>query len=544
MNLCPEDTMKRIFRLFFVVALLFVLPSHGEAQKDVNKELLHAVTVQDGHEIIEMLALGADVNTRDDFDWTPLMIAADKQSESMIKLFIKIKADVNAKTFLGETALTIAIGSEKCKQENFKSNNHLIIKALIDAGADVNICNHFGLTPLLMASRYGHCLTADVLIDAKADVNKQDDDGFSPLMHAAKNGYLSIVEKLLANNANTSLKNKQGQNALTLAAENGHTEIVNILNKVPKPKIEITPAKIFFAIFLWIIFISLFIWNRRRLVKFEKEPLFGRRLLFNDLVWGFFLGLTLTVTLSLLSTSDEELAHLIGYYIGLWLGLAFAQTFFYFFFWWWKPTYLQDRFARNGVRILFYLYSMRALMNTLSYIKSYCLFAAIFPLIMLILIYRRYSKLMRLSVDFELEKKEVCLKKIKTGNQRLFSDLTWSCLLSLVLNWKNVVSLLFSPFSAELLGEIIGFCLVSMAVLFFLIFFWSWKKSYVKVQPARSIIHILFFLFIAALILTVSKFLLNPASRRLLSIVPLAILLAWFIFVVHKYSAIMSPSEN
>ena len=165
---------------------------------------------------------------------------------------------------------------------------------------------------------------------------------------------------------------------------------------------------------------------------------------------------------------------------------------------------------------------------------------------MFIVIYRWHSKLRHLPADFEFKKKEFCMQEIKpwSGNQRLFSDLTWSCLLSLVLNWKKVVLFLFSPFSAHLLGEILGFCISSMAVLFFLIFFWSWKKRYVKTQPARCIIHILFFLFIAMLILVVAMFLSNPDSRSLLSIIPLGILLVWFIFVVRKYSAMMNSSED
>ena len=80
------------------------------------------------------------------------------------------------------------------------------MKALIEAGADVNTKNTDGMTALLMASGeifkmppVTEALRAGVvraLIQAGADVTVKDRLGRTPLMVAARSGYTEIVRLL------------------------------------------------------------------------------------------------------------------------------------------------------------------------------------------------------------------------------------------------------------------------------------------------------------------------------------------------------------
>jgi hypothetical protein len=58
------------------------------------------------------------------------------------------------------------------------------------------------------------------LIERGADINVQDDQGETPMMYALRSTH-SFVEPLLSKNPNLSLKNKNGQTARDLAARFG-----------------------------------------------------------------------------------------------------------------------------------------------------------------------------------------------------------------------------------------------------------------------------------------------------------------------------------
>ena len=54
------------------------------------------------------------------------------------------------------------------------------VELLLDAGADVTVCNRVGASPLLMACHKGHNDCAVLCIAAGADVNGTDEGGLTP----------------------------------------------------------------------------------------------------------------------------------------------------------------------------------------------------------------------------------------------------------------------------------------------------------------------------------------------------------------------------
>ncbi len=68
------------------------------------------------------------------------------------------------------------------------------VLALIEAGADINVCNHIGWTPLYMAAGNGHDGVVEALIAANVDIDKTDDIGWTPLLKATEYGHETTVQ--------------------------------------------------------------------------------------------------------------------------------------------------------------------------------------------------------------------------------------------------------------------------------------------------------------------------------------------------------------
>ena len=113
---------------------------------DLNKALLAAVQEGSPPWVKNILAFGADVNARDEYDKTVLMLAAIRGDMEKTNILVRSGADINAKTYDGWTALMFAC-----------SNGHTDVAAfLIEKGADVNIKDNDGTTPLKLALKWGH----------------------------------------------------------------------------------------------------------------------------------------------------------------------------------------------------------------------------------------------------------------------------------------------------------------------------------------------------------------------------------------------------
>ena len=68
------------------------------------------------------------------------------------------------------------------------------MRALIEAGADVNKPCDNSMTPLYFAAEKGHEAIVRALIELGADINKARDNGVTPLSIAAQKGFTAIVQ--------------------------------------------------------------------------------------------------------------------------------------------------------------------------------------------------------------------------------------------------------------------------------------------------------------------------------------------------------------
>jgi len=108
-----------------------------------NTRLINAVKHGDIENILELIGSRVNVNVRDKYEKTALMVACHWKHEDIVKLLLKTKGvDVNAQDGNGYTTLMMAILSE----------NWAIAKLLLEVeGVDVNLQNEDEDTALMMA---------------------------------------------------------------------------------------------------------------------------------------------------------------------------------------------------------------------------------------------------------------------------------------------------------------------------------------------------------------------------------------------------------
>jgi ankyrin repeat protein len=96
-------------------------------------------------------------------------------------------------------------------------------------GADVDVCDYMGDTPLCEACRCGvRCLDiAQWLLNHGADVNSLDYRHRASLYHAVVNGHLQVVQMLIEHNADIHIRASGGVSPLHEA--NGNIDIMQVL---------------------------------------------------------------------------------------------------------------------------------------------------------------------------------------------------------------------------------------------------------------------------------------------------------------------------
>ena len=167
--------------------------------------------------VMTLLAVARPMAAADDLG---LVDAARNQDASRVRDLLARKADVNARSEDGSTALVWAA----------HWNDVATADLLIRAHADANIANDFGMTPLSRACTNGSAALVELLLKAGANPNARIATGETPIMTCASSGNVDAVRLLIARGADVNAKEpSQNQDALMWAASERHPNVVRLL---------------------------------------------------------------------------------------------------------------------------------------------------------------------------------------------------------------------------------------------------------------------------------------------------------------------------
>ena len=148
----------RFFRYIFVIAAAAAMLSCGGAPSD--SDFLEIVKTDALEEVKEGIDKKANLDARTKRDkMTPLMVAARYNTSDVVKALVDAGADVNAQDSVENTALRYAI----------TYNTAETVAILVDGGADANVVGKLGVTPSIVVSMRGTPEMGRILINAAAD---------------------------------------------------------------------------------------------------------------------------------------------------------------------------------------------------------------------------------------------------------------------------------------------------------------------------------------------------------------------------------------
>ncbi|MBW4612921.1 MAG: ankyrin repeat domain-containing protein [Desmonostoc vinosum HA7617-LM4] len=108
---------------------------------------------------------------------------------------------------------------------------YLVVKELIDAGADINLRNCDRNNALWFACFGNHYDLINLLLAHHIDINNQNDNGATVLMYAASAGKTEVVKLLLQHHPNLDLQNLDDYKAIDFAS---NLEVLKILKNATK----------------------------------------------------------------------------------------------------------------------------------------------------------------------------------------------------------------------------------------------------------------------------------------------------------------------
>lgn len=219
---------------------------------------LHIATSEGNTPIVlQLIGLGADLETRDLDQRTPLHWAAVNGRLDVARALLATgRVDVNASDRRGNTPLSLSveddyvelaklflstpgINADRVGPDGYGAmswaalrGHAVVVKEILKTpGVELNRERGYSPTPLAAAAQAGQVDVVDVLLEAEGiDVNHQDRQGQTALHLAAEKGHVDVARRLLSKEGiRVDVTNALGATAGQIAARRGYANIANLL---------------------------------------------------------------------------------------------------------------------------------------------------------------------------------------------------------------------------------------------------------------------------------------------------------------------------
>src|SRR6185503_6019834 len=143
----------------------------GEA---VDARVLRAASMDDADAAALALRAGADLETRNERQQTPLLVASARESVEVARILVALGADPDALDYRHDTPwlVTGVTGSVA------------MLETLLPAHPDLTIRNRYGGISVIPASERGHVAYVRRVVQTDIDVNHLNDLGWTALLEA------------------------------------------------------------------------------------------------------------------------------------------------------------------------------------------------------------------------------------------------------------------------------------------------------------------------------------------------------------------------
>ncbi|KAK1795871.1 hypothetical protein P4O66_008970, partial [Electrophorus voltai] len=207
---------------------------------------LHLAAMEDDPSLADILLQnGASVDVRDAQKKTALFHAVSRGSENAAAVLLRAGAQVdsgiieaafelNRRSLLSLLLRNIKtkVSQNEVKSALFKAvrkNLDGIVAALVDSGADVNMHNDLGYTPVLLATELSNVEVFKVLVSKNADLHEKLPNQISALHLAIQSGNTPITQILLNKGVDPNNNGPKNQTPLHLSALYNHPALMPLL---------------------------------------------------------------------------------------------------------------------------------------------------------------------------------------------------------------------------------------------------------------------------------------------------------------------------
>ncbi|CAE7236447.1 ankrd29 [Symbiodinium sp. CCMP2592] len=198
-----------------------VLALAGSSSWTVLEAIKNHKTIFPDKVLLEAVRTASDIDERDEKGLTALMWAARKADVEIVKAILLAGANVNLQSHYGKTALMFAA----------QYNEPEVVEAVLKHKPELNLQNKDGWTALIFAARFGKPEALEAILRRKPDLDLQERTGATALFRAVENkdSSAAMVKALLRAGAAVDVANFAGRTPLMQAAEWARVEAVEAL---------------------------------------------------------------------------------------------------------------------------------------------------------------------------------------------------------------------------------------------------------------------------------------------------------------------------